>query len=209
MGQKTKQTYYYKNWDLEFYIRALGDEARTEFMNWINSIEPRHRYRNNAINYDFGISYANNLFRVGEHMVYLYTDEHGIPFYVGKGGADRAVNIANRSAAFKDAITKGETCRIFAIVFDIMEEDALRVETLVINELLNRGWRLANSAKLSVGQDELGELRDSYPSVTNVLDRITSKAIDYLLADRDPFGDNGRVCIANKTCVKPVSEVGA
>ena len=208
MGKETEKSYYH-DWGLEFYIRALGDEARAEFMGWINSIEQRPRYRDNAINYDFGISYANDLFSVGEHMVYLYTDEHGIPFYVGKGGASRAVNIANRSAAFKDAITKGETCRIFAIVFDIMEEDALKVETLVINELLNRGWRLTNSAKLSAGQDELGKLRDSYPSVTNVLDRITSKAIDYLLADRDPFGDKGRVCIANKTCVKPVSEVNA
>ena len=41
----------------------------------------------------------------------------------------------------------------------------------------------------------------------DVLSKITSAGLDYLLTDKDPFGDNGRVYVANKTVVKPVSEV--
>lgn len=206
MGQGNKE-YYYKDWDLEFYIRALGDEARTKFMDWISSIEPRRIKRNEAINYDFGIGYSNDLFRAGEYLVYLYTDKHGIPFYVGKGMQDRAVNISNRSAAFRDNLTKSDSCRIFAIAYDTMESDALNIETLVINELLDRGWRLTNSQKVAIGREELNKLKDTYPGISDVLSKITSKGLDYLLSDIDPFGDNGKVYVANKTCVKSVTEV--
>ena len=206
MKQGTKQ-YYYRNWELEDYVRVLGDEARTEFMNWITTIKPRRRDRNKAINYNFGISYANDLFKAGEYLVYLYTDEHGIPFYVGKGREDRAINISNRSPAFKDNLTKGDSCRIFAIAYDMREDDALNVETLVINELLDRGWRLSNSQKVAIGQEKLSTLRDNYSGITDVLNKLTYNAIDYLLSDQNPFGDEGKVYVANKTFVKPVAEV--
>ena len=201
-----EQDYYYRNYKLEEYVRSLGDEARAEFMKWMNSIKPSH-WRSKCINYEFGVDYSNDLYRVGRYLVYLYTNEHGVPFYVGKGDSDRAVSISNRSSAFKDKLNESDTCRIFAIAFDVAEEDALEIETLAINELLNRGWRLVNSRKVAISKDKLGELRDTYSGITDVLNAITSNAIDYLLADRDPFGDEGKVFVANRSYVKPISEV--
>jgi hypothetical protein len=203
-----EQEYYYKNFKLKEYVESLGDEARTKFMEWITSIKPFHQ-RSKCINYELGIDYSNDLFRVGRHLVYLYTNEHGVPFYVGKGDGNRAININNRSSAFKDKLNENGTCRIFAIAFDVAEEDALQIETLVINELLNRGWRLVNSQKVAISNEKLGELREDYIGVIDTLNAITSKAIDYLLGDGDPFGSDGKVFVANASYVKPVAEVGA
>lgn len=196
---------FYHDFDFKEYFENLGEEARNEFKEWMNTFREYRPYRSDDINYDFGTSYCNDLYRAGRTLVYLYTNKYGIPFYVGKGDANRAVSIYNRPDAFKDKLRETDTCRIFAIAFDMMNEPALEIETLVINELLNRGWRLTNQMKTVIGRDELEELRRKYPNVINTLNNITSKAIDYLLAESDPFGEKGEVVVANKSRVKSVN----
>lgn len=194
----------YYNCDFKCWYEQLGEDGRKEFMEWMGTFREYKSYKSSSINYDFGTSYCNDLYRVGRTLVYLYTDKYGIPFYVGKGDSNRAVSIYNRPEAFKEKLREVETCRIFAIAFEVTNEDALHIETLAINELLSRGWKLLNQQKTVISQKELMELRDIYPEVINTLNNISSKAMDYLLMEIDPFGDKGEVVVGNKTRVKPI-----
>lgn len=196
----------YYNYDFKSWFEDLGQEARDEFMKWIGTFREFKPIRSTSINYDFGTSYCNDLHRAGRTLVYLYTDKNGVPFYVGKGDASRAVSIYNRSDAFKEKLTESETCRIFAIAFDVMEKYALQVETLVINELADRGFRLTNRNKVCISQVELNTLRSEYPEVLSTINRISKTALEYLLGDEDnAFGNSVEVRVRNKS---KVAEVG-
>ena len=193
---------YYMDLDFKCWYERLGSEAREEFKKWMDSFSPPRTYRSSSLNYDFGNSYCNNLFKAGEHLVYVYTDRNGIPFYVGKGDSSRAVSIYNRSDAFKERLSEAGSCRIFAVAFDIMDEYALEIETLLINELIGRGWRLTNRNKVCISQSELDELRRKYPEVLTALNSIQKNAIDYLLGDEDnEFGNTVEVKVRNKSRV--------
>lgn len=178
-----EMTYY--NLDFKCWYENLGQGARDEFQRWISTFDPPRLHRSKELNYEFGTSYSDDLFMAGQSLVYLYTDKNGVPFYVGKGDSNRAVSIYNRSDAFKEKLSEIGTCRIFAIVFDVMEKYALEVETLVINELCSRGWRLTNRNKVCVSQAELNKLRSEYPNVLDTLNKIQRTALDYLLSDED------------------------
>ena len=200
MSESTK-SYYYDN-DFRNYFECLGDEGREKFLEWLSSLKRYGGTRNNAVNYDFCVSYENDLYKCGVTMVYVYTSEIGIPFYVGKGTTDRATNIYNRSGAFMDRIREGDTCRIFALACDIRDECALEIETLVINEILDRGWRLTNDQKVAISKEQKRQLLDEYPEIIEAVNHINSSAVSYLLEERDTFGDKGRVCVANKSRMK-------
>lgn len=191
----------YYNMDVKCWYETLGQEAREEFIKWLRNSKEFSPRRSDCINYNYGTSYCNDLYRAGRSMVYLYTDKNGVPFYVGKGDEHRAISIYSRSDAFKERLGETDTCRIFGIVFDIMESDALEVETLCINELLNRGWRLTNRSKVCISQEELIKLRSTYPNVIDTLNSISSAALNYLLGD-DPFNGVGEVIVDNKSNVK-------
>ena len=201
---------YYYDLDFKCWYEQLGQEAREEFKKWIDTFSPPKVRRSPDINYEFGNGYCNDLYKAGSSLVYLYTDKNGVPFYVGKGDSFRAVSIYNRSDAFKEKLSEIGTCRIFAVAFDIMEKYALEVETLVINELINRGWRLTNRNKVCISQSELNKLRNEYPEVLTTLNSIQKTALDYLLGNEDnSFGNTVEVSVCNKSRVgNRVAEVG-
>ena len=203
MATIEERSYY--NMDFGYWYESLGQGAREEFTKWLGTLRDFKPIRSKSINYDFGISYCNDLFMAGRSMVYLYTDKNGVPFYVGKGDSSRAVSIYNRSDAFKEKLSESDTCRIFAVAFDVMEKYALEVETLVINELINRGWRLTNRSKVCISQSEMNKLRNDYPEVLDALNSISRTAIDFLLGDTDnAFGNGVEVRVCNKTNVRKV-----
>lgn len=198
--------YYYKDWDFESYYSCLGKEAREEFIKWLSEIRESYTHRSNSINYEYGTSYCNDLFRAGETMVYLYTNKKGVPFYVGKGSENRALSIYNRSDAFKEKLKETDSCRIFAIAFNVMENDALQIETLCINELIDRGWRLTNSNKVCISREKLDDLRGRYSEVIDTLNKIQSVNLDCLLDGIDYFNGIGEVVVSNKTSVRAINE---
>lgn len=203
---ESKKSYYYDN-DFRNYFESLGDAGREEFMGWLSSLRQCNTHRNSSLNYDFCVTYENDLIKCGTTLVYLYTSEMGIPFYVGKGTTDRATNIYKRPEAFMDKLNEYGTCRVFVIACNARDEYALDIETLALNELLDRGWRLTNTQKVAVGERDKKRLREEYPEIIEVINKITGKAVSYLLEEHDTFGDSGRVRIANKSMVKAVEEV--
>ena len=193
---------YYRDYGFKDWYEALGQEAREKFKEWLGDIREKNNIRSESINYEYGKSYSNDLYRAGHTLVYLYTNNKGVPFYVGKGFENRALSIYNRSDAFKERLMETDSCRIFAVAFDVMDEDALKIETLCINELINRGWRLTNGNKVSVSQDTLNELRSDYPDVIDTLNRIQSVTINCWLDDIDYFNGVGEVVVNSKSSVK-------
>lgn len=197
MGRKV--SCFYGDNALWAYYSNLGEKGRKEFLDWLNKIRLPSDRRSESINYDYNTDYRDDVYRAGDNIVYVYTNEFGIPFYVGKGSEMRAKSIYNRSDAFMEKLNDNGVCRIFAIVSNMCEEDSLEVETLVINELLNRGWRLTNSAKTAISSDKMHDLINTYPNVLESINNITSKGLDSLLDNADYFGESGKVIKRNKT----------
>lgn len=197
---------YYGNNDFRNYFGCLGDSGREEFIEWLNSLSNHTECRNDSVDYEFSVPYENNLYMCGRTLVYLYTSVKGIPFYVGKGNNDRATNIYNRPEAFMDKLKEYGDCRVFAIAHNVRDDYALTIETMVINELLDRGWRLTNSQKVAIGNEEKARLRNQYPEILESITKITGKAISYLLDEHESFGDRGIVRMVNKTAVRSVKE---
>ena len=203
---ESKKSYYWDN-DFRSYFENLGEAGREEFVNWLHSLRQFNTRRNSSLNYDYCVAYENDLIKCGTTLVYLYTSETGIPFYVGKGTTERATNIYNRPDAFMDKLNEYGTCRVFAIACNARDEYALDIETLVLNELLDRGWRLTNTQKVAVGEKDKKRLKEEYPEIMEVINKITGKAVSYLLEEHDAFGDSGKVRIANRSMVKAVGEM--
>lgn len=200
-----EKVYYYRNWDLEHYYRCLGEKGRAEFLDWLTNQRLPSDERNEAINYEYCTDYRDDVYRTGDHIVYLYTDVNGIPYYVGKGNDSRAIDINGRNSAFKEKFEENGVNRIFAIVSNISDKDALDVETLVINELLNRGWRLTNAHKISIDGEKHRMLSEDFPETLVTLNNITKMGLSSLLDDTDYFSETGKVIRKNKTSVQAVS----
>ena len=201
---RNKVSCFMGNTDLEMYVMSLGKKGREEFLNRLNKLPLPSDKRNDSINYDYCTDYRDDVYRAGRSMVYLYTNEMGIPFYVGKGNEDRALTVINRNDGFLEVLEKNGVNRIFAIISNASDEVALEIETLVINELLRRGWRLTNSAKTSIGSDYLRQLTDYYPNVLETINDITKIGLTSLLDDNDCFGETGKVARYTKTHMKSV-----
>ena len=197
--------YFIYDSELHDYYASLGENGREQFLKWLSEISLPSGKRNDAINYDYSTDYRDDVYRAGHCLVYLYTNELGIPFYVGKGTEDRALNISNRNESFKERFNENGTCRIFAIVSNMFDRDALDVEAMVINELLNRGWRLTNSNIPHISKEDYESLKSDYPNVLNSINDITRTGLYSLLDDRDNFGETGKVERHNKTYVRKVA----
>lgn len=196
--------YYIHDTGLMDYYCCLGEKARAEFLEWLTKHRLPSTERNASINYDYSTDYRDDVYRAGDCIVYLYTNEMGVPFYVGKGSEERALNVNSRNKAFTETLNRNGVCRIFAIVSNIYDKDALEIETLVINELLNRGWRLTNSSKTSISSDDMQRLIEDYPNVMKSINEITRTGLTSLLDDTDCFGETGKVVRHSKTYMRKV-----
>lgn len=195
---------YMGEWDLKHYYRCLGEKGRDVFLKWLTDEPLPSDKRNEAINYEYSNDYRDDVYRAGDKIVYLYTNDAGIPFYVGKGSETRALDINSRNSAFVEKFNQNGVCRIFAIVSNISDCDSLDVETFVINELLDRGWRLTNSHKISIDTEKHRRLSEDYPEVLVSINNITRSAMNTLLDDIDYFGEIGKVVRKNKTSVRAI-----
>lgn len=201
---KNKVSCFMGNNDLEMYFMSLGEKGRAEFLDRLIKLPLPSDKRNNSINYDYCTDYRDDVYRAGRSMVYLYTSEMGVPFYVGKGDEMRALSVINRNDSFLEVLEKNGVNRIFSIISNASDDVALEIETLVINELLNRGWRLTNLSKTSVTSDYMRKLTDYYPNVLETINNITRTGLASLLEDKDCFGGTGKVARLSKTYMKNV-----
>lgn len=190
------------DWKLGEYYSCLGEKGRADFLEWLTNRPLPSDKHNSAINYDYCVDYRDDVYRAGGHLVYLYTDEKGVPFYVGKGYESRALDLRGRNDAFEEKFNNNGVNRVFAISSNISEKEALSVETLVINELLNRGWRLTNAHKISIDSEKHRSLSETHPKVLMTLNNITKVALSSLLDDVERFSDTGKVVRKNKTSLK-------
>lgn len=192
---------YMGNWELKDYYSCLGEKGRAEFLRWLTGNNTYIERKHPDINYEYSVDYKDDVYRAGRNLVYLYTNELGVPFYVGEGTPDRAVSISSRNDSFSEKLNEYGVCRVFAIAHNIGKTDSLEVETLVINELLNRGWRLTNLRQTSATSDKISTLSDSYPDVLETINNITKIGLTSLLDDTDCFGETGKVVKYNKSRV--------
>lgn len=198
--------YYIYDYDLKSYFDCLGEKGKEQFLEWLTKNSEHREKKHPDINYEYSIDYSDDVFRTGRNIVYLYTSELGIPFYVGEGTTDRAVTIVSRNESFKEKLEEYGVCRIFAIANNISKSTALEIETLVINELLNRGWRLTNSRQTSVPKEKMSSLSEAYHCVLSAINEITKMGLTSLLEDRDCFDETGKVVRCNKSRVKSVAK---
>lgn len=203
MAKQQRKTFYGDN-DFRHWYGCLGERGREEFQKWLSSISVARPDNDSNINYDYCECYCDDIVQAGDKMVYVYTSELGIPFYVGYGSWSRPLDITTREQEFKEMID-GKVCRIFGIVSNMRDDAALDVETLCIWELLRRGWKLCNKSKISIDEDKYKELREEYPIVLDNLNKMTSSAMTLLLEDIDEFGNRGKVVKHGKTRMGEVS----
>lgn len=196
--------YYIYDYDLKHYYECLGEKGKHEFLNWLTQDSEHRGKKHPDINYDYSTDYKDDVFRTGTSIVYLYTNELGVPFYVGEGTIDRALSVHSRNESFKEKLNEYGACRIFAIAHNINKTSAIEVETLVINELLNRGWRLTNSRQTTVTTEKMVSLSEDYFCVLENINKITKIGLTSLLDDKDCFGETGKVIRYNTTRMKAV-----
>ena len=178
---------YYGDFDFWNYYMSLGEGGRTKFIKWLSEIKLPHDSRSDAINYDFCTDYRNDVFKTGSSLVYIYANEFGIPFYVGKEDA-------SRSDAFWEKLEDNGRDKIYAIACNIYDADALAIETLVINELSRRGWKLTNPIKAEISSEKYIDLTQSYPEVLNSINDVTRIGLESMLQEVD--------CLCDKTEVR-------
>lgn len=196
--------YYMGDYDLKDYYECLGEKGKDEFLKWLTKGSDRVVKKHPDINYDYCTDYRNDVYRTGRNIVYLYTNELGIPFYVGEGTTDRAVSISSRNESFKEKLNEYGVCRIFAIACNTNKTTSIEIETLLINELLNRGWRLTNSRQTSIPTEKMSLLSEDYFCVLENLNNITKIGLTSLLDDADCFGETGKVIRHGKTYMRSV-----
>ena len=173
---------YMGDMNLKDYYDILGEEGKKVFLEWLTKKNPYCKEHKEAcINYDFSLDYKNDVYRVGRNLVYLYTDENGLPFYVGEGTSFRAKSTKSRNESFLERLNSCSNYKVFAIAHNINKEGSQKIETLVINELLNRGWRLTNSRQTTVTSEKMLALLEDYSDVIGVINNITKNGLHSLL----------------------------
>ena len=191
--------YYIYDYDLKNYYDCLGEKGKEIFLKWLTADDNYTEKKHPNLNYDYSTGFQDDVYRTGRNIVYLYTNEMGIPFYVGEGTTDRALSYSSRNESFKEKINEYGVCRIFVIAHNISKAYAVEIETLVINELLNRGWRLSNSRQTSVTTEQMSELSNDYRCVMDSINEITKVGLTSLLDDKDCFDEAGKVTKVNKS----------
>lgn len=99
----------------------------------------------------------------GEHYVYMWKHNGGIPFYIGSGVRGRATSIASRGADFHRELSKADNI-LWYIVEGVSDKLARRIERYCSVYISSLGYRLINkdfnirymsAANLCVRYDEM------------------------------------------------------
>lgn len=130
--------------DIDYFIRLLknvtynvGEETRKKLHDVIDSVS-NHGY----------VSYGDDVIQFqdtpiyGRFYVYLWFDENGDLFYIGKGSDARVVDLRNRSELFCEKAKNGR-CEIIAA--NMNEGYALDLENILILESKRLGLTLLNN----------------------------------------------------------------
>lgn len=188
------QTYELMHKVIEWWDCA-GKEAREQFLQEVTSrkctpcwMEPYHS-ANKKPDLTYTVDFRNDYSKLGNKLVYIYSSENGIPYYVGMGGMDRPINIISRSEKFKEQFSKCNYSKVYIIATRLHEGYADEVETLCIQYLLRKGWKLVNVKKMDTTEDVFQMLVEDYPTVVSKLDKFNKDCLSEVLNNQSRFNE--------------------
>lgn len=174
-------------WDLISWWRCAGDEAKNRLVEELTKhtestiLNQPYSAINKKPDMTYTVSFENDWYRLGDKLVYIYTTDEGVPFYVGMGDIYRPVNISSRSQAFLDEFQKHSYCKVYIIATNLQDTYAKDIETLCILFLINQNWKLTNVRKTQLFKDNYQVLLDDYPSIVEVLKKFNRACISKVL----------------------------
>lgn len=180
------------SWQITDWWSCASDKARNELIKLLND-RCRHKpiisrcwSDDPPADMRFCIDYSDDMYRVGDRCVYMWVTDDCVPFYVGYGYGNRAIEVHSRSKGFEKVFSKSEFCKVFIIANFVRPEIAQEIETLCIWRMVERGWDLKNDQKTMVDEDKYNDLKENYSNVFTKINELVSFLIKNMLGDGLP-----------------------